>query len=107
MLATDTLAKLRQGELVDELTTAMQKLVSVCADTGKKGSLTLKITLQPGKAGQIEIHDELVVKEPKQEKGTSIMFATPEGNLVRDDPRQKKFELEIVDRSSGEIIKVG
>ena len=107
MLATDTLAKLRQGELVDELTTALQHLVGVCADTGKKGSLTLKLTLQPGKAGQIEIHDELAVKEPKQEKGTSIMFATPEGNLVREDPRQKKLALEVVDRGTGEIIKVG
>jgi hypothetical protein len=45
---------------------------------------------------------------PKDEKGSSLMFATPEGNLQREDPRQLKIEgLRQVDMETGELKKVG
>lgn len=88
----DTLVQLRFGELHEELTDAMNELVSSVDKTQKGGKLTLTLTLKPGKGGQIELVDDLKVTLPKQEKGSSIMFATPEGNLQREDPRQRSFE---------------
>lgn len=103
----DTLVALRYGTLNDDLTTELHDLVNRCTATGKVGELTLKLKLRPGKGGQIEIEDSVSVKAPKEERPTSIMFATPEGNLTREDPRQMKIEgLRSVDMDTGEIINI-
>lgn len=79
---------LRFGQLSDELTDELKKLVNAVSATEKAGSLTLTLKLSPGKAGQLEIEDDIKLKMPKGNKGTSLMFATVEGNLQRNDPRQ-------------------
>ncbi|ULR75081.1 hypothetical protein JC1_9 [Burkholderia phage JC1] len=88
----DTLVQLRYGELHDELTDAINEIVQKVASTQKAGKLVLTLAFKAGKGGQIEIADELKVTLPKEEKGSTIMFATPEGNLQREDPRQRTFE---------------
>jgi hypothetical protein len=104
----DTIVALRYGTLHDDLSNELNKLVATVSNTMKGGELTLKLKLKPGKGGQIEIIDDIVVKAPKEEKGTSIMFATPEGNLTREDPRQLQIEgLRSVDMETGELKKVG
>jgi hypothetical protein len=105
---TSTVDALRFGTLSDELTDKLRDLVAVCASTGRNGALTLTLQLKPGKGGQIEVFDEIKVKLPKEEKGSSLMFATPDNNLQREDPRQLQLEgLRTVDTSTGEIRKVG
>lgn len=107
-LFTDTLNQLRFGTLNDDLSTELNKLVQACANTGKVGELTLKIKLKPGKGGQIEVVDDIKVNTPKEERGSSIMFATPEGNLQREDPRQLQIDgLRSVDMETGELKRVG
>jgi hypothetical protein len=70
--------------------------------------LTLVLKLKPGKGGQIEIFDEIKISMPKEEKSSSIMFATPEGNLQREDPRQMQIDgLRTVDMETGELKRVG
>lgn len=104
----DTLAALRYGTLVDDLTKAMTDLTAKCADTGRAGTITLTLQLKPGKGGQIEVFDDIKVKAPKEERGSSIFFATPEGNLTRDDPKQLQIEgLRTVDMATGELRRVG
>ena len=88
----DTVEALRYGSLADELTDKLRELTLKCDDTKRAGSLTLTIKLKPGKGGQMEIVDDFKVVMPKEEKGTTLMFATPEGNLTRDDPRQLQIE---------------
>lgn len=88
----DTLVQLRFGELHDELTDAMNDMVRKVDASQKAGKITLTLSFKAGKGGQLEIADDLKVTLPKIEKATSILFATPEGNLQRQDPRQKTFE---------------
>ncbi|MGX0133058.1 hypothetical protein [Cupriavidus metallidurans] len=88
----DTLVQMRYGELHDDLTDALNDLVATVDKTQKAGKLVLTLSLKPGKGGQIEIADDLKVTKPKEEKSNTIMFATPEGNLQREDPRQRSFE---------------
>jgi hypothetical protein len=88
----DTLVQLRYGALHDELTDKINEVVTAVDRTQKAGKLTLTLAFKPGKGGQIEIVDDIKATLPKEEKGASIMFATPEGNLQREDPRQKTFE---------------
>ena len=105
---TDTLNALRFGTLTDDLTKALNELTQKVAETNKSGELTLKLSLKPGKGGQIEVFDDIKVKAPKEERGSSIMFATPEGNLTREDPRQMQIEgLRTVDTKTGELKRVG
>lgn len=89
---TDTLTQIRYGELHDELTDALNEMVTKTTSANKASSLVLKIAIKPGKGGQIEIVDELKVTLPKEERSHTIMFATPEGNLQREDPRQRTFD---------------
>lgn len=103
----DTLNALRFGTLSDELTKELQALTQKCADTGRGGTITLTLSLKPGKGGQMEVFDDIKIKSPKEERGSSIMFATPEGNLQREDPRQRTLEgLRTVDQETGEIRRV-
>jgi hypothetical protein len=104
----ETIVALRYGTLHDDLTLELNALVAKVASSMKAGELTLKLKLKPGKGGQIEIVDDIAIKAPKEEKGTSIMFATPDGNLTREDPRQMQIDgLRSVDMETGELKKVG
>ena len=106
---SETINALRFGTLSDELTDKLRDLVATCATTGKNGSISLNLTLKPGKGGQIEVFDEIKLKLPKEEKGSSLMFASPENNLQREDPRQMSLpELRRVETNpSTEVRKVG
>ncbi|MFT9637415.1 hypothetical protein ACMZ49_08890 [Alcaligenes phenolicus] len=88
----EVLQDLRYGTLHDELTEKMQAVVNACISTGKAGSLTLQIKFKPGKSGELELTDAIKSAVPELEKGSSIMWATPEGNLQRQDPRQITIE---------------
>ena len=102
-----TLDALRYGTLADELTNKLQDLTAACATTGRAGAITLTLTLKPGKGGQIEVFDDVKLKLPKEERGSSLMFATPDNNLTREDPRQTSIEgLRTIDQETGEIRRV-
>lgn len=88
----DTLRQIRYGALQDELSEGLNQLTQACTESGKVGELVLKIKLKPNLSGQVEIVDDLTVKLPKPVRGSSIFFATPEGNLQREDPRQGELE---------------
>ena len=105
----DTIVSLRYGTLHDELTEALNKLTVDVTRTGKVGALTLSIKLKPtNNSGQIEVIDDLKITTPKETKGTTIMFATPENNLTREDPKQLSIDgLRSVDMETGELRRVG
>lgn len=103
----ETLSALRYGTLIDDLTEEMNNLTTQCAETGRPGSLTITLQLKPGKGGQIEVFDDIKVKLPKEEKGSSIFFVTPEGNLTRNNPRQPELDgLRAVENQPGELRRV-
>lgn len=104
---SDTLVALRYGTLHDELSEALNQLVTKCESTQRAGSLTLTLKIKPSKAGRVEIIDDIKLTLPKEEKGSSIMFVTPEGNLQREDPRQMSLDgLRVVDKQDGELKRV-
>jgi hypothetical protein len=106
---SQTIENLRYGTLHDELTDALNTLTAAVTNTNKVGELTLHIKLKPtNNSGQMEVIDDIKLKLPKENKGTSIMFATPENNLQREDPRQLTIEgLRTVDMETGELKRVG
>lgn len=100
------LGELRFGETLDELTSKMAELVAAVGNTQKVGEITIKLKLKPGAGGSIEITDEIKAKIPELPKGSSLFFATPENNLVRNDPRQQALPLKSVDSGVGQLKEV-
>lgn len=91
----DFLREHRNGSTHDELSDALQSLVAAVTAEGKAGSLTLTIGVKPmGRdSGALEVGAGITVKAPKSQPGVSIFFPTPDNNLLREDPRQKRLEL--------------
>ena len=84
------------GDLMPLLDYAGQKfsnLVMAVNDTGKAGSITLKVTVRPSTAGAMAVKPEVRVTMPKGLPAEALLWPTPEGNLVAEDPRQEKLEL--------------
>lgn len=78
----------RRGGVVYDLGEALQRLVTAVEETGKGGSLTLKLTLEPDKkyGTAVEVADAITVKIPEPDKPSSIFYMDGSHNLVRHDP---------------------
>lgn len=104
----DTLREIEMGGLLDELTDAQHNLIDLIRLTNKPGALTITLNYKPEGAGQITVKAEVKAKEPKLQRGSSLFFLTPEGNLSRRDPRQQQMDLRPVgnEETPGELRKV-
>ena len=90
----DTLRDVRAGAVIDDLAEKFQELVLAVETTGKGGSLTLKLEVKPFKGtseGAVVVTDHLGLKKPCIETSGTVLFATPEGNLQRNHPRQESL----------------
>lgn len=96
-LFTDVIRDIAGGELVDEATTAINNVVTAVSETGKAGHLTIKIAIKPnGRGGAMNVIYDVASKVPQGDKLTSVMWPTPEGDLLASDPRQKSLDLKTV-----------
>jgi hypothetical protein len=90
----DLLREHRGGLTHEELSDALRDLVVAVTEENKAGSLTFTVKVKPmGKGDGLEVSADIKCKPPAKTPGVSIFFATPEGSLVREDPRQKNLEL--------------
>jgi hypothetical protein len=84
-----TLSHLRYGPTQSELSEELHNAVRSAIDTGKIAGITLILKIKPEANGtQVFITDEIKSKIPKFTREQTILFPTPEGNLIREDPRQ-------------------
>lgn len=92
----EVLRQVRSGDLVFEMTQELEKVVAGVRETGNGGSLTLKISIAPIKAGStaLNVQGDVTAKIPKQQHDASIFFATEKNTLQRTDPRQRMLPLD-------------
>lgn len=84
----------RNGALHDDLSRALVELVQGCVETGKKGTLTLKVTIDPNDDEEtLSIVDDVIVKVPKPTTKAGLFYFDEEGNLMRRNPRQPELPL--------------
>lgn len=95
------LNQIRNGKAQEEFSEALNQLVNECRETGKKGDLVVTISVRPDKGdnGQYFIRAEHKLKSPKLERGDTIFWGTPEGNLQRTDPAQGDLDLRVAPRT--------
>jgi hypothetical protein len=83
------------GKTHDELSDALRDLVARVQDTGKKGSLSLTVNVEPlkGDTDTLVIKDEIKLKLPEHDRKASLFFVNDDGNLTRDNPNQPQLPL--------------
>lgn len=93
----DLLREHRGGQTHQALTDKLNELVAAVVQEQRGGTLNLKLTLKPRSKGDgIDVYADVTSAPPKEAAGMAIFFPTPEGNLVRQDPRQQTMSLEEV-----------
>lgn len=105
---TDTLRSLRGGVLIDEASEALAELVNAVMESGKPGKLTIELALTKASrnSGALVIRDKVTVKRPAEDAFETILYATPEGSLVTQDPKQAQLELRQVEEAPARPPKV-
>lgn len=89
------LLELARGKTHDELSQALHDVVGKVMETGKKGSVTLTLSiglLDKDPANGMQITDEIKVKLPEHDRPSSMFYPDRTGNLSRRDPRQMSFD---------------
>ena len=105
--AIETLNRIEGGCFMDDVGQRLSELVLAVDQTGKPGSITLKIDIRRATAGAMAVKGKVSIKKPEQPAFEALLFPTPEGNLLAEDPRQQRLELrEVVDQNTGEIRQV-
>ncbi|NIE67443.1 hypothetical protein [Burkholderia sp. Ax-1719] len=98
---TDTLRHIGGGTFMDQASEELAALVSAVDASGKGGTLTLTIAVKKAtRGGAMHIAGKVAVKKPGDEPMEAMLFATPEGNLIAEDPRQQKLDLKQVSGAS-------
>jgi len=98
-LYSHTINTLQHGATAIELSEQLHECVQAAQKTGKKATLTVTLTIKPvGRdTGQYEFREDIKCKIPSLDRGMTLMFGTPDGNLTRNDPRQGELQLRSAD----------
>lgn len=90
----DWLQEQAKGRTHNELGEGLHDLIARVKDTGKKGSLTLTVTVEPMKKDPalLVVSDVINLKLPEHDRPAAVYYADDDGNLTRDDPNAIPFE---------------
>ena len=99
---TDTLRHIGGGVFLDTASDQLAELVAAVDASGKSGSINLAITVKKAtRGGAMHITGKVKLTRPAPEPMEALLFATPEGNLLADDPHQQKLDLKSVPGAAG------
>lgn len=83
------------GRLHTEMTEKFHELVEAVRDTGKKGSISLTISVGPfrGDTDMLSVDDRVVTKKPVHDRKTTLWYPDANNTLHRNDPRQDALDF--------------
>lgn len=102
----DTLRHLEGGVFLDEVSDALAEAVKAVDATGKAASITIKVDVRRATAGAMAVRGTFSLKKPSEPPIEALLFPTPEGNLLTEDPNQKKLDLRPIAAPALEIRPV-
>lgn len=103
---TDTLRHLDAGNLLDDASEKLAELVRTVDATNKAGSLTITLKVRKATAGALAITGKVDVKTPPTPPMENLMFATVDGDLLTEDPNQRKLDLKPVEAQATTLATV-
>lgn len=85
-----TLTQLAKGKTNERLSDQLAEVVAAVAATKKAGKLTVTLQIKPqgNVPGAVIVTATSAAKAPAFDPQASIFYATDDGHLVRDDPKQ-------------------
>ena len=92
---TDTLRFIGGGTFIDKASDALADLVNAVESSGKKGTLTLTITVAKATRNSVKVGGQIKLATPKEDPLDALLFPTPEGNLLAEDPSQTRLDLRV------------
>lgn len=95
-----TLQEIGGGRLAARVSDQLADLTAAVVATGKKGSIVLKVEVAPVKKANantlmVSGSSKATIPESDDAAPTSVFFATDDGNLSRDDPKQPQLPLRL------------
>jgi hypothetical protein len=92
----ETLRTLQNGTLLDEAADKLSELVLAVDATGKPGKLTIEISLKRASSMTLAATGKIKLTKPAEPVVEALLWPTPEGNLLSQDPRQQNLDLKSV-----------
>lgn len=89
----ETLHHINNGTLLFDASDKLAELVKAVDASGKPGTLTIKVHVRKASSMAMAVRGDVTVKCPPESPLEALLFPTPEGNLLPDDPRQQKLPL--------------
>ncbi|WJF91975.1 hypothetical protein QS306_14480 [Paraburkholderia bonniea] len=87
--------------LLDHASEQFAELVRAIDENGGTGKILLEVSVKKAsRGGAMLVTGKSTLKKPADEPMEAMLFATPEGNLIADDPRQQKLDLKRVESPS-------
>jgi len=94
---TDTLRHIGGGVFIDTASDKLAELVASVDQTGKSGRIDLTISVKKAtRGGAMHISGKVKLTKPAEEPMEAMLFATPEGNLIAEDPNQRSLDLKAI-----------
>lgn len=90
----ETLRFLRDGAAEADLNDHLEQLVAAVRETGRGGAIALTLKVKPASKGAVAVltvEDLVKVTRPQPEQGATVLFATNDNQLQRNDPRQPEL----------------
>ena len=103
---SQTLSNLQRGNTIEELDGLLTEALQATQDTGKQSTITVKLTIKPNGNGVYKIIDDVKSTLPKFDKEPTVLFTDRDQQLVREDPRQQKLQLEHIDSAPAELKQI-
>ena len=91
-----SITDLNDGAIASDLDRQLREVVMKARETGKSGSITLTLTVEPRGADSVIVVAKTATKMPKIEEPKSIFFVNDDGELVREHPKQSTLPFKTV-----------
>lgn len=91
--------------IMDVAGAKFSELIQSVTSHNKAGKLRLTIDIKPSTAGTLAVKAECSITKPKGLPAESLLWPTPEGNLLTEDPRQTKLDLRNVAAETARELK--
>lgn len=100
------LQELRDGETLNEASKALQEVVQAVEQHGtdkKTGTITIKLKIAiAGRGNAVAVTDEISIKKPEPDQDATLLYATEDGTLQRENPNQRNLDLRTVEGAAPE-----
>jgi hypothetical protein len=91
--------------IMDVAGAKFSELIQAVTSHNKAGKLRLTIDIKPSTAGTLAVKAECSITKPKGLPAESLLWPTPEGNLLAEDPRQTRLDLKPVIQEEPKQLK--